>query len=217
MCHLMWMYTKETLGMKRNNEEITMQVIGLSGGTGTGKSLVCEYLIAHGAYIIDTDKIGHDIILKGEPAYGEIVAYYGDGILDEEGNIVRKRLGAIVFSDKKKLEFLNHCTHKYILEEIKRLIQNEKEKGIAKYVVIDAPVLFEAGADKVCDTIWIVTADLPVRIQRIMKRDGIDYDMALARISNQKSPEEYAKLADVLIKNNGNKEDLQYQLDALLK
>ena len=89
-----------------------MKVIGLTGGTGSGKSVVSKSLAAAGAVVIDADRIAHEIILKGEPAYTEIVNFYGTEILDAEGNIIRKRLGEIVFHDAKKLAFLNQFAHK---------------------------------------------------------------------------------------------------------
>lgn len=193
-----------------------MQVIGLSGGTGTGKGFVGQYLLEKGAVIIDADTIGHKIIEKGTPAYAEIVSYYGESILDEAGQIVRKRLGEIVFQDKEKLAFLNRCTHKHIADEIIRLVEDEKKKAVAKAVVIDAPLLFEAGLARICDKIWIVEAELEKRIARIMARDGISEEIARARILSQKTPQEYAKSANVIIQNNGDSAMVEKQIDALL-
>ena len=104
-----------------------MKVIGLTGGTGSGKSVVSKSLAAAGAVVIDADKIAHEIILKGEPAYQEIVKYYGTGILDAKGNIIRRRLGEIVFHDAEKLAFLNQCTHKYICAEVDRLPRQRRK------------------------------------------------------------------------------------------
>ena len=194
-----------------------MRVIGLTGGTGSGKSVVSKGLAAAGAVIVDADKIAHEIILKGEPAYHEIVEYYGTGILDEEGNIIRKKLGEIVFNDKEKLAFLNQCTHKYITAEVKRQISVAKEEGIATAIVVDAPLLLEAKLETVCDLVWVVYADPEVRAQRVMARDGITYELAKARIANQKSWEEYKACADHVIDNSKDLDHLQTQLDALLK
>ena len=167
-----------------------MKVIGLTGGTGSGKSVVSKSLAAAGAVVIDADKIAHEIILKGEPAYQEIVKYYGTGILDAKGNIIRRRLGEIVFHDAEKLAFLNQCTHKYICAEVDRQI---------------------AKAEKV------VYADPEVRAKRVMARDGVSYDLAKARIANQKSWEEYKKSASVVIDNSKELAYLQGQLDEILK
>jgi len=194
-----------------------MKVIGLTGGTGSGKSVVSKSLAAAGAVIVDADKIAHDIILKGEPAYDEIIAYYGTGILDAEGNIIRKKLGEIVFNDKKKLAFLNQCTHKYITAEVKREITAAKEAGTAKAIIVDAPLLLEAGLEKVCDLVWVVYAEPEVRAQRVMARDGITYELAKARIANQKSWEEYRNAASAVIDNSKDLAHLEGQLAELIK
>ena len=194
-----------------------MKVIGLTGGTGSGKSVVSKSLLAAGAVIVDADRIAHEIILKGEPAYHEIIEYYGTGILDAEGNIIRKKLGEIVFNDKEKLAFLNQCTHKYITAEVKRQIAEAKEAGTAKAIIVDAPLLLEAKLETVCDLVWVVYAEPEVRAQRVMARDGITYELAKARISNQKSWEEYRAAADAVIDNSKDLVHLEKQLDEILK
>lgn len=194
-----------------------MKVIGLTGGTGSGKSVVSKSLAEAGAVIVDADQIAHEIILKGEPAYLEIVEYYGTDILDAEGNIIRKKLGEIVFNDKEKLAFLNQCTHKYITAEVKRQIAAAKAEGIATAIIVDAPLLLEAKLETVCDLVWVVYADPEVRAQRVMARDGITYELAKARISNQKSWEEYKAAASAVIDNSKDLAYLKEQMDKILK
>lgn len=194
-----------------------MKVIGLTGGTGSGKSVVSKSLAEAGAVIVDADQIAHEIILKGKPAYQEIIAYYGTGILDEDGNIIRKKLGEIVFNDGEKLAFLNQCTHKYICAEVDRQIAAAKEAGTAIAIILDAPLLLEAGLEQVCDWVWVVYADPEVRAQRVMARDGVTYELAKARIANQKSWEEYKQAADTVIDNSKDLAYLQGQLSELLK
>ncbi|MBR4014792.1 MAG: dephospho-CoA kinase [Anaerotignum sp.] len=194
-----------------------MKVIGLTGGTGSGKSVVSRRLEKAGARIVDADKIGHEIIEKGKPAYTEIVEYFGNGMLDEQGHIVRRRLGEIVFHDAQKLAFLNQCTHKYIIAEVKRQIAEAKEMGRAKAVVIDAPLLLEAGLERLCDAVWVVFAEEEVRIRRIMERDGVSYELAQARIGKQKPWAEYEKAADVIIDNSRDIPFLEKQLQKLLE
>ncbi len=194
-----------------------MKVIGLTGGTGSGKSVVSKSLAAAGAVIVDADKIAHEIILKGEPAYQEIIEYYGTGILDEEGNIIRKKLGEIVFNDKEKLAFLNQCTHKYITAEVKRQIAEAKAEGTATAIIVDAPLLLEAKLETVCDLVWVVYAEPEVRAQRVMARDGITYELAKARIANQKSWDEYKAAADAVIDNSKDLPYLEGQLTEILK
>ena len=194
-----------------------MKVIGLTGGTGSGKSVVGKSLAEAGAVIVDADKIAHEIILKGEPAYLEIVEYYGTDILDAEGNIIRKKLGEIVFNDKEKLAFLNQCTHKYITAEVRRQIAAAKEEGTAAAIIVDAPLLLEAKLEAVCDLVWVVYADPEVRARRVMARDGISYELAKARISNQKSWEEYRSAASTVIDNSKDLVHLKEQMSEVLK
>ena len=194
-----------------------MKLIGLTGGTGSGKSVVSKSLAEAGAVIVDADKIAHEIILKGEPAYQEIVEYYGTGILDAEGNIIRKKLGEIVFNDKEKLAFLNQCTHKYITAEVKKQIAAAKAEGTAAAIIVDAPLLLEAKLEAVCDLVWVVYADPEVRAQRVMDRDGITYELAKARISNQKSWEEYKSAASAVIDNSKDLGHLKEQISEILK
>lgn len=181
-----------------------MKVIGITGGTGAGKSTVCEEIKKYGAEIIDCDKIARQIVEKGEPALGEIVEVFGDDILLSDGTLNRKKMGSLVFSDKKKLEMLNEITHRYIFAEMKkRLIETT-----ADIVVLDVPLLFQCDFPFDCDVTVAVTADKETRIQRIMQRDGINSEMAEARMANQMTDEEYAALADVCFYNNGEYEKI---------
>lgn len=194
-----------------------MKIIGLTGGTGSGKGFVSERLKARRAYVMDADAIAHEIIKKGKPAYDEIVGFFGGDILDENGEIIRKKLGAIVFSDREKLDFLNSCTHKYINMEIMRIIEEIKpQTNTYTAIVIDAPLLAEAGLTDICDDIWVVYADSEVRIKRIMARDSITEEQARNRIASQKSWEEYKKLGAVIIDNSSDDENVEIQLDALM-
>lgn len=205
----------EILGLRQS--EVRMKTIGLTGGTGSGKSLVSEILKKNNAFIIDADKIAHEIILKGRPAYDEILEYFGRNILDIDGNIIRKKLGEIVFSDKKKLQYLNLCTHKYICKEIEENISLIK-MGAIKYscIVIDAPLLIEGNLIPLCDEVWIVFADEERRISRIMNRDNISKEQASARIASQMSWNDYEKYADEIINNNYNIEYVNEQVNKLL-
>ncbi len=194
-----------------------MKIIGLTGGTGSGKGFVSERLKARKAYVIDADAVAHEIIEKGRPAYKEIVDYFGSEILDEDGNIFRRKLGNIVFSDKDKLAFLNSCTHKYINMEIMRIIEEVKpQTNVYSAIIIDAPLLAEAGLVDICDDIWVVYADSEVRVKRIMERDSISEEQARNRIASQRSWEEYKELGAVIIDNSSDDENVERQLDALL-
>lgn len=189
-----------------------MKVIGLTGGTGSGKSVVSRRLAQMGAVIVDADAISRQIVEVGKPAYEEIVAHFGQGILQEDGTIFRKKLGDIVFHDAAELTFLNQCTHTYIVAQMREEITQAKAEGTALCIVLDAPLLFEVGLDALCDQIWVVYASENVRAARVMMRDGISQESAMARIANQKIWNEYAERADLILDNSGDITQLEQQL-----
>jgi len=200
---------------KNNRKAIKMKVIGLTGGTGSGKSIVSAFLKQNGAYVIDADEIAHGIIAKGKPAYEELTSYFGGAILDEDRNILRKKLGSIVFTNKEKLDFLNHCTHKYIIQEIDKKIAERKQKKEDTCIVLDAPLLLEANLENRCSEIWVVFAEEEVRARRIMERDNITYQDAKNRIGSQKNWEVYRQKANLILDNSKDLEHLKRQLESI--
>lgn len=120
-----------------------MQVIGLTGGIASGKSTVSKLLKKMGAVVIDADIVSREIMVKGTEAYNKIVEYFGREILKEDGEIDRKKLGNIVFADRRKLKKLNEITHPIIIERIKEKIEEERKKNQQKAIVLDAALLIE--------------------------------------------------------------------------
>lgn len=177
-----------------------MIVIGLTGNSGTGKSSVAKIMKKYGALILDCDKIAHENMAFGGCAYNEIISAFGKDILNDDETINRKVLGNIVFNDSEKLDILNRITHRKIVQRIK----DEIENADCKCVVIDAPLLIEAGLDAVSDRVWVVTADTKVRIERIMNRDGISRQEVLNRFSKQTPFEILEKKADLIIDHSQN-------------
>lgn len=194
-----------------------MRIIGITGPSGSGKSAVTEILLKKGAVNIDADKIAHDIILKGTDAYDKLVDYFGGEIVGDDGEILRRKLGSIVFAEGgDKLKFLNDVTHKYIFDEMEKQI-GEAEKNGASIVIIDAPLLIEDKFITLAKEIWAVHADENVQITRIMQRDGITRDEAVNRLSRQKPWSVYAGFASKIIENSTNLEDLEKEVDKALK
>lgn len=173
-------------------------IIGITGGSGSGKSAISAFLKAKGFLIIDADEIAHNIIKKGNKAYIEILKIFGNAILDNLDEIDRKKLGNIVFNDKNKLNLLTDCTHKHIIIEIKTIINN----NLAKNILIDAPLLVESGLNKIVDEAWVVYSDISLRIDRIMERDNITYEQAKKRIECQMNWDKLKSYADRIIYNN---------------
>ncbi|MGM0411246.1 MAG: dephospho-CoA kinase [Bacillota bacterium] len=185
-------------------------IIGLTGGIATGKSTVANILKSLGSYVIDADKISHEILDKSKEAYKAVVEEFGKNILDENEKIDRKKLGKEVFSENKKLQKLENITHPFILREIKKKI--EKNKNEHKHLVLDAPLLFETNLDEVVDCTILIVCDYSIQIKRIKNRDGLSVEEAKKRIDAQMPLSEKKKLADEIISNNGSREELIYKV-----
>jgi dephospho-CoA kinase len=190
-----------------------LRVIGLTGGIASGKSTVSKMLREKGAYIIDADEIAKEIVKPGKPAWEDIVRHFGKEILDESGNIRRKKLAKIVFPDEKKLSVLNRITHPRIVEEIKRELEECRSRN-ERVVVIDAALLLEIGLDVLVDEVWVVALDEKTQIERLIKRENsISYAEAVERIRAQMPLEEKLKFATRIIDNSGDIENTQKQVD----
>ena len=195
------------------NREKKMKVIGITGGTGAGKSTVCAELKKRGAEIIDADAISRQVSQKGGIAFDEIVEGFGTEILNDLGEIDRRALGKIVFNDTEKLSLLNGITHKHIFAEMERRMK----LCTAKIAVLDVPLLFDKDFPLHCDLTVAIIAEPEIRLKRIMARDGITYDAAVARMKNQISDEDYARLADICVANNGGAENTALLAEKIIK
>ena len=184
-------------------------IVGITGGTGAGKSEISAFLKEHGAYIIDADKISRDITSAGMPALKEIDKAF-PGVV-EEGRLNRRRLGEIVFSDKEKLSLLNAITHKYIRAKTEELI--EQADGL---IVLDAPLLYEAGEERLCDKVIFVDAPERMRIERICRRDGLSEEEARRRVE-ARDLTLIRNRADVVIENDGNMKKTKTEIEQFLK
>lgn len=189
-------------------------VIGLTGGIASGKSTVSAKLKELGAAVIDADILAREVVSKGEIAYNRIVQCFGEGILLPSGQINRKRLGGIVFSDKEKLALLNSITHPEIIRKVQDRIRELKAAGI-RVIVVDAAILIEMGLHKYVDSVWVVTVDRETQIKRLIERDRFDYKESENRINSQFTNEVRRKYADVIIDNNKSIEEVGKRLEEL--
>lgn len=167
-----------------------MTVIGITGGTGAGKTTALEVLSEMGALIIDCDAVYHDLTVNNEKMLSEIASSFNGVVKD--GVLLRKELGKIVFDDPNALTELNSITHRYIKDAVRCLISDWDSNG-GRLAAIDAIALNESGLGEMCDFTVAVTAPAEVRARRIMMREGIDYDYAMLRIKAQKSDEAFTK------------------------
>jgi dephospho-CoA kinase len=190
------------------------RVIGLTGGIGSGKSTVSQFLAELGAVILDADKIGHELYQPDTATWRELVKTFGSGILAENNTIDRKKLGAIVFSNAAELKQLNAIIHPRITKLLKQRIADYRRKG-ASVIVLDAPVLFEANAKSLVEEVWVVVSDETNVITRAAARTGLKEEQIKARIRSQLSNEERINRAQVVIRNDGTKADLQKKVKEL--
>ncbi len=171
------------------------KLVGITGGSGCGKSHLSMLLRERGIPVIDCDVVSREIMGKDTPCAKEVTEYFGEEIL-ENGEINRRKLGKIVFSDPKKLKKLNEITHKYILESI----YNKMEKEESNVICTDGATLIESGID--CDIMVGILADKELRKKRIMERDGLTDEDARLRISAQKDDSFYIENCDFVIDNS---------------
>lgn len=187
-------------------------MIGLTGGTGCGKSTAATYLQKKGAFVIDADEIARRMTAPGTPTSMAVLQEFPEAAAPD-GSFSRKRLGALVFSDPEKLAKLNAITHPAIIREIRGLI----ERTTAPLMVLDAPLLFQSGLDDVCTVTVGFLADKTTRIHRIMERDGLDEAGAKNRIASQPEDEYFRSRATYIIENNGEVSAVYEQIESILK
>lgn len=186
-----------------------MKILGVTGGSGTGKTVVCRILKEQGGKIIDADVVSKKLQQKGQPVFEAIVAHFGEGVVGADGELDRKVLGSIVFNDKSEMQVLNGIVHKHVAAEMKRRVEEYREQGDIPFVVLDVPIPIEEGFFDTCNTVWAVVANDDLRISRLMKRMMISEAEAAKRIGAQMTNREYSDLADCTIENEGNVEDLK--------
>jgi dephospho-CoA kinase len=185
-----------------------MKVIGLCGGSGSGKGAVSGIFAEIGIPSIDTDAVYREKTSSDSPCMRALRREFGEEVVNSLGGLDRTRLASIVFSDPTRLEKLNKIAHSFILDEARRRLAEYRDKGFAA-AIVDAPVLFESGFDSECDEIICVVADRETRIARIMSRDGISYDAAEKRIASQMKDEILISKCDHVIYNNADIESLR--------
>ena len=178
-----------------------MTVVGLTGGLGSGKGMVGGFFRSLGCYVIDTDALYHTMTASDSPCSRELICRFGQDISNADGGICRPKLAPIVFGDSVALADLNSIAHKYVRAECERIIASVRGYDI---IVIDAPQLFEAGMQDICDTTVCVVCEMEKRISRICKRDGITRDKAIARINAQYSDEYFSSVCDFVINNDSD-------------
>ena len=193
-----------------------MQVIGLTGGIASGKSLVSEVLRdEYEATVISGDELGHQAYLPDTDAWKDILARWGDDLMNPDTReIDRRKLGAIVFADPEELKALNEITWPRIRALAEKTISDLRESGV-KIAVLEAAIMIEAGWTDMCDELWVTQASEADAIARLQSRNNLTEEQAKQRINAQLSNEARADEADVLLQNTGTIEELRIRVGEL--
>ena len=178
-----------------------MFIIGLTGGIACGKSAVADEFRNYGAATLDIDRITHRLLKPGGELFSTYVQHFGEKIINEEGKLDRKAVGEIIFKNVNERQWINSVAHPVILNRVRDFLVKCSERGDA-LVILEIPLLFEAGWEFLVDETWAVYVSRKMQFWRLMNRDKITREQAKIRIDAQMSPEEIAKRADVAIDNN---------------
>jgi len=195
--------------------------VGLTGGIACGKTTVANLLAERfGAHIIDADQLARDVVEQGKPAYRQIVEHFGGKILRPDGSIDRKRLAALVFGDPVERATLESMIHPRVREAARQTVARLAARPVVerpRLVVEVVPLLFEVGLEREFDEIWVVACTKAQQIQRLMGRDGLSADEALARLNSQWPIDQKIERADRVIQNSGSLTDLEWSLASVLQ
>lgn len=189
-----------------------MLSVGLTGGIGAGKSEVSRLLVAHGAVLIDADRIAREVVATGTPGLAAVVEAFGEEILAEDGSLDRPRLGAVVFADPDRLAVLNSIVHPLVGARSRELESAAAEDAV---VVHDVPLLTENGLAPLYDVVVVVDTDPATQLDRLVRLRGMSEKDARARMAAQASREERRAIADVVIDNDVPLPELERQVREL--
>lgn len=183
-------------------------IVGLTGGIAMGKTTISQFLKSKAIPVVDADQIAHEILTVDEVKV-KLMDTFGESILDKNQNIDRRKLGPIVFNDQRQLEKLNIIVQPYIRTEIVRQLDNF---SASKVIVLDAPVLFEQGYEKMVDYLMVIKTSAQIQVERLMQRDSLNEIDAQKRIQAQMPIEEKVKKADIVIDTSGTIEETRSQV-----
>ena len=188
--------------------------IGLTGGMGSGKTEASRILSDLGADIIYADEVGHRAYLQNTETWQELVANFGEGILQADGEIDRRKLGAIVFSDREHLDKLNSIVHPRMYSMLQEMLRGFSENG-SKVVVLEAAILIEADWLSLVDEVWAIEVPELVAVERIKLRTGLEEEEIRKRLRSQLTNEDRSKKADQVIDNSGDIDELRRKIDLI--
>jgi dephospho-CoA kinase len=200
---------RNIMSVDRQSEPVKL---GVTGGVGSGKSLICEYLAEKGITIVKTDDLARKAVLPGTHAYSLIVSRFGDQVIAGDGHLDRKRLREVITHDPGEKAALENIIHPEVFRLMAEAYEAARQRG-DEIVAVEVPLLFEVGMDGLFDDTLLVCADRDVRIRRIMSRDQVTRDQAEALIGIQMPDEEKRKRAGYVIENNDSVEKTRLAVD----
>ena len=187
-------------------------VVAVTGGVASGKSAVTDRLAAHGVPVVDADRVARELVEPGEPALAAIVSSFGDGVLGEDGRLDRRLLREIVFSDAVKRRALEAILHPRVERRIRELARAVRG---APYVVLAIPLLAEVGRYDFIDRVVVVDTPAETQVERLVRRDGMTHEQALAMLAAQATREARLAIADEVVANDGTLDELRRRVDVL--
>ena len=199
-----------------NSYIIAVKIIGITGGIGSGKSVVSRMIRERGFPVVDLDELAHEIIEPGKPAYEKILSRFGKDILDPERRIERRRLGAVVFRDAEARKELEQITHPEISRLLVEKIEEYRSSG-NQLLFLEIPLLFETGMDSWIRPVIAVKCPKGVCLQRLSERDGFSASESQSRMEAQMDPEEKARRAEFVIDNSGGLDKTGSQVEKVIR
>lgn len=192
-----------------------MKVIGLTGGIGSGKSAVSTILKKNDILVVDTDEISRQIT-RSALVLKEIKTIFGRDVLNEDGSLNRKKMADIVFNDSDSKRILEKIVTEKVISLTEKILDDLRKENSQDIVVIDAPLLFECGVDRLTDINWLVICDTEKKIKRVMKRENYTRNQVLERMKNQMSDFDKMKKSQVIIDNSGTFKELESRVEKLI-
>lgn len=194
-----------------------LYILGLTGGIATGKSTVSAWFREHGVPVIDADQITHELLRRGNALYRLYRRHFGDSYLKADGELDRRAIGALVFQNQSEKAWMDHAAHPVIQAAIEAAFRKLRAERGHSFCVFDVPLLYEAGWDRVCDAVLVISVPETVQCARLMMRNALGRDEALQRIHAQMPLPEKCRKATFVLENAGSKVDLYQKLEQLAR
>ena len=197
---------------------ITMKIIGITGGVGSGKSAVLNILEQdYQSFVVQADLVAHELMLPGNVSYKKIVNFFGESILNEDRTINRKRLGEVVFSNQEKRKILNSFVHPEVKNKIKEWIRDAEKKRIYDFFIIEAALLLEDHYEQICDEIWYIYAKKEIRKERLKKSRGYSEEKIQNMMNSQLPEDVFRSRCNRTIDNSGDIQDTKEQIKKIVE